>query len=78
VADVKAAANFYQRAFGFEKRGIMNDRCSIKKPRTTGSPDDYSGTRDYLSGSGPRPAACAAIEEDQPPRSEMYNFSPSI
>ena len=24
VADVKAAANFYQRAFGFEKRGIMN------------------------------------------------------
>src|SRR5690242_21733192 len=24
VADVKAAANFYQRAFGFAKRGIMN------------------------------------------------------
>src|SRR5436309_5338622 len=24
VADVKAAANFYQKAFGFEKRGIMN------------------------------------------------------
>jgi len=24
VSDVKAAANFYQKAFGFEKRGIMN------------------------------------------------------
>jgi PhnB protein len=24
VADVKAAANFYQKAFGFAKRGIMN------------------------------------------------------
>src|SRR5579871_2181261 len=24
VADVKAAVNFYQKAFGFEKRGIMN------------------------------------------------------
>lgn len=24
VTDVKAAANFYQKAFGFEKRGIMN------------------------------------------------------
>jgi PhnB protein len=24
VADVKAAASFYQKAFGFEKRGIMN------------------------------------------------------
>src|SRR5215469_12692920 len=24
VADVKAAAAFYQKAFGFEKRGIMN------------------------------------------------------
>jgi uncharacterized glyoxalase superfamily protein PhnB len=24
VADVKAAATFYQKAFGFEKRGIMN------------------------------------------------------
>jgi PhnB protein len=24
VADVKAAANFYQKAFGFTKRGIMN------------------------------------------------------
>ena len=24
VSDVKAAANFYQKAFGFQKRGIMN------------------------------------------------------
>src|SRR5882757_9170072 len=24
VTDVKAATNFYQKAFGFEKRGIMN------------------------------------------------------
>src|SRR5438045_9336092 len=24
VADVKAAAEFYQKAFGFQKRGIMN------------------------------------------------------
>ena len=24
VADVKAAASFYQKAFGFEKRGVMN------------------------------------------------------
>jgi PhnB protein len=24
VSDVKAAVNFYQKAFGFEKRGIMN------------------------------------------------------
>src|ERR1017187_3076791 len=24
VTDVKAAASFYQKAFGFEKRGIMN------------------------------------------------------
>jgi PhnB protein len=24
VADMKAATNFYQRAFGFQKRGIMN------------------------------------------------------
>ena len=24
VSDVRAAANFYQKAFGFEKRGIMN------------------------------------------------------
>ena len=24
VADIKAAANFYQKAFGFAKRGIMN------------------------------------------------------
>lgn len=24
VADVKAAVNFYQKAFGFDKRGIMN------------------------------------------------------
>jgi PhnB protein len=24
VTDVKAAANFYQKAFGFEKRGVMN------------------------------------------------------
>jgi PhnB protein len=24
VTDIKAAANFYQKAFGFEKRGIMN------------------------------------------------------
>jgi uncharacterized glyoxalase superfamily protein PhnB len=24
VADLKAAVNFYQKAFGFEKRGIMN------------------------------------------------------
>jgi uncharacterized glyoxalase superfamily protein PhnB len=24
VTDVKSAANFYQKAFGFEKRGIMN------------------------------------------------------
>ena len=24
VADVKAAANFYQKALGFEKRGVMN------------------------------------------------------
>ena len=24
VADVKAAVNFYQKAFGFAKRGIMN------------------------------------------------------
>jgi uncharacterized glyoxalase superfamily protein PhnB len=31
VADVKAAASFYQKAFGFEKRGIMNgpDRKAI-------------------------------------------------
>lgn len=24
VTDLKAAATFYQKAFGFEKRGIMN------------------------------------------------------
>src|SRR5947199_8575646 len=24
VADIKAAASFYQKAFGFQKRGIMN------------------------------------------------------
>src|SRR6185436_6680805 len=24
VTDVKAAANFYQKAFGFQRRGIMN------------------------------------------------------
>ena len=36
VADIKAAASFYQKAFGFAKRGIMNANSSAP-PRYTHS-----------------------------------------